>query len=95
MNRIRLGTNGDLDPRDMAIREVVVEILGLLDGVQEPNSPYTDTLSFIVLHNADQLLGVEDTDPVEDLLIGPLGTSWPMLSQQLGCFNVCRVNAHC
>lgn len=79
----------------MATREVVVEILGLLDGVQEPNSTYTDTLAFIVLHNADQLLGIEDTDPIEDLLISPLGTSWPMLSQQLGRFDICWVCVHC
>ena len=78
---MRLSSNGDLDPRDMAIREVVFEILRLLDGVQEPNSSHPDTLAFFVLHNTNQLLGVEDPDPVEDLIIVPCGTGWPMLSQ--------------
>jgi hypothetical protein len=68
---MRLGANGNLDPRDVTVWEVVVEILGFLDGVQEPNSSHPDALSFLVLHNANQLLGVEDPDPVEDLILSP------------------------
>lgn len=68
---MRLSANGNLDPRDVTVWKVVVEILGFLDGVQEPNSSHTDALSFLVLHNANQLLGVEDPDPVEDLILSP------------------------
>ena len=68
---MRLSANGNLDPRDVTFWEVVVEILGFLDGVQEPNSPHPDALSFLVLHNANQFLGVEDPDPVEYLIISP------------------------
>jgi hypothetical protein len=71
LNRIRLGANGNLDPRDVTFWEVVVEILGFLNGVQKPNSSHTDTLSFIVLHNAKQFLGTKDPDPVEDLILSP------------------------
>jgi len=71
LNRARFGADCYFNPRDVAIGKIVVEILGFLDGVQESNSSNTDTLSFLVLHNADQLLGVEDPYPVEDLIISP------------------------
>jgi len=55
----------------VTVWEVVVEILGFINGIQEPNSSNTDTLSFIVLHNAKQFLGTKDPDPIEDLIFSP------------------------
>jgi hypothetical protein len=92
---MRLSTNSDLDPSYVAFREVVVQILGLLDRVEESNGPYTNTLPLLVLHNTDQLLGIEESDPVEELIIVPCGTSRPMLSQQLGRFDDGWMCGHC
>jgi hypothetical protein len=68
---MRLGANGNLNPRDVTVWKVVVEILGFLNGVQEPNGPHPDALSFLVLHNAKQFLGTKDSNPVEDLILSP------------------------
>jgi hypothetical protein len=92
---MRLSTNRYLNPSDVTIWEVVVQILGLLDRVEESNGPYTNTLPLLVLHNPDQLLGIEDSNPVEQLIIVPCGTSRPMLSQQLGRFDDGWMCGHC
>jgi hypothetical protein len=92
---MRLNTNRYLDPSNVTVWEVVVQILGLFDRVEKSHSPYTDTLTFFVLHNPDQLLGIEEADPVKELVIVPCGTSRPMLSQQLGRFDDGGMCGHC
>jgi len=83
LDRHRLARHNHLDPSDVTVRIIVVDVLGFLDGVEEPDGPYAN--AFVAIHDdADLSLGIEDTDPVEQLVIVPCGTSGPLLLQQLG-----------
>lgn len=83
LDRHRLARHNHLDPSDVTVRIIVVDVLGFLDGVEEPDG--TDPYALLAIHHdADLSLGIEDTDPVEQLVIVPCGTSGPLLLQQLG-----------
>ena len=80
--------------RAETVRIIVVDVLGFLDGVEEPDGTYTN--AFVAIHDdADLTLGVEDAYPVEQFVIVPCGTSGPLLLQQLcGCDDG-WVGCHC
>ena len=95
LNGFWLHSNHHLDPRDVTIGEVVVDVFRFLDGVQEPDGSDTNAFSLLVLDDPELADLVEDADPVEELVIVPCGTSWPVLSQQLGRFDDSRMRVHC
>lgn len=95
LNGFRFHSNHHLDPSDVAVWEVVVDVFRFLDGVQEPDGSDTNAFALLVLDDPELAHLVEDADPVEELVIVPCGTSWPMLSQQIGCFDDSRMRVHC
>jgi hypothetical protein len=80
LNRSWLCSNNHLNPSDVTILEVVVDVLSLINRVQEPDGSHTNAYTRFILNNPELPNLMKDSDPVQQLVIVPCGTSRPLLS---------------
>lgn len=81
LNRHGLGGHHHLDPSDVTLWIVRVDVFRLLERVDEAHGTNAAAFTVIVIDNPDLLLGVENAYPVEQFVIVPCGTSGPLLAQ--------------